>query len=269
MARIRAASAGHKDDGTTNGWARFRPGYLPGVLGPEPASNGCRLPNSLIWDPVRNPRGIRCTTPDLSANVWGFYPGTTSARQYRDNVGVQYGLSALLDGSIDGENFVSLDENIGGLDINGDIRASRVVGDRSAIQTAYRHGLVSDGRVLAQTPIINLRSEENSDVHANWHSFALRERIRRDAGSIASHAMWRISATLGGAPWIDNPGWRATGLPVRSLETMDRWLDAIAADRPRAHAPSGSPATAAQSRHLLLHRLKLPEPDQRRGYMRP
>ncbi len=230
VSRIRAAMTGHKDDGTTEGWARFRPGYLPGVLGEAPASNGCKLPNGLIWDPKTNPTGLRCTTPDLSVNIWGTYPGTVKARQFRDNVGVQYGLAALLSGAISGEDFVRLNEGIGGLDIDGEFSEQRVEGDRSAIDKAYRHGLVSDGKVLARMPIIDLRGSENSDVHANWHSFALRERIKKEAGSLANHAMWRVGLPLKGAPWIDNPSWRATGLPLRSLLTMDRWLDAVDAD---------------------------------------
>ena len=232
VAAMRAAIAGHKDDGTTQGWQRFMPGYLPGVTGDEPSSNGCRLPNRLVYHPERNPAGIRCATPDLSINIWGVDQVTGNARQFRDNGGVQYGLAALLSGAIDGENFVQLNERIGGLDADNRFVTRRSAGDNEAIAIAYRTGLVSDGHGLARTPIIDLRGDENSGVHANWHSFALRARLQQANGNLDNYAIWRVGLPLGGEPWT-NPAWKVTGLPLRSLLTMDQWLDAIAADRTR------------------------------------
>ena len=55
---------------------------------------------------VTNPTGTRCGDPDLAASVWGTttsLPGGASKRAHcttTDNVGVQYGLKALLAGTI-------------------------------------------------------------------------------------------------------------------------------------------------------------------------
>src|SRR5215467_5102686 len=43
-----------------------------GVLAPVGAPrNNCRLPATLVYDPVTNPNGTRCGDPDLAAAVWG------------------------------------------------------------------------------------------------------------------------------------------------------------------------------------------------------
>lgn len=230
VAAKRIAIAGHKDEGVVNGWARFRRGYVAGNFGTAPSSNGCQLPNALVYDAKTNPGGIRCATPDSNIAIWGAYPGTHVARHIRDNIGVQYGLDALLAGKIMGEDFLALNANIGGLDRDGGFSSERMEGDAEAIATAYRVGLISSGRLLGETPIIDLRGEENSNVHANWHSFATRQRIREARGNSDNYILWRVGLATPGGPW-GNAGWEKTGLPLRSLLDMDRWLDAIDADK--------------------------------------
>lgn len=248
LAQVRTAISGHKDDGVMEGWGRFLPGYAPGVTGTAPSSNGCRLPNALVYEPERNPNGVRCATPDLSVNIWGVYPGTNVGRQFRDNVGVQYGFNALLSGAIDAENFLALNAHIGGLDTDARLIDQRMTGDPEAITIAYRAGLVSDGHVLASTPIIDIRGEENSSVHANWHSFALRDRLQNANGNLDSYAIWRVGLPLRGHPWTNNPTWKETGLGLRSLTTLDAWLDAIDAD----HAPGSRPERVRRNRPASL-----------------
>src|SRR6267154_1621188 len=92
---------------------------VTGTLAPSGAPrNNCRLPAALVYDPVTNPNGTRCGDADLSAAVWGttdgIVPGSTRALQTGDNVGIQYGLKALLSGAITPEEFVTLNERIGG-----------------------------------------------------------------------------------------------------------------------------------------------------------
>ncbi len=64
--------------------------------------NNCLLPAALVYDPVTNPTGTRCGDPDLAVAVWGtdrrLAAGTLRALQTNDNVGIQYGLKALLVG---------------------------------------------------------------------------------------------------------------------------------------------------------------------------
>src|SRR4029453_14299738 len=108
-----------------------------GALAPVGAPrNNCLLPAALVYDPVTNPNGTRCGDPDLATAVWGttngIVPGTLRARQTGDNVGIQYGLKALLAGAITPEEFVTLNEKIGGVDADSNRIPTRSRGDLSA-----------------------------------------------------------------------------------------------------------------------------------------
>jgi len=52
-------------------------------------------------------------------NVFGFDSHTGFARTVFDNVGVQYGLNALNRGQITPDEFLDLNEKIGGIDVDG------------------------------------------------------------------------------------------------------------------------------------------------------
>jgi len=222
------AITGHKDMGTLQSWAFVRPALLAGVYGDAPMSNNCALPNVMIYDARTNPNGVRCGAADHSIAIWGSYPKTNIGRTYLDNVGVQYGLKALLAGKITGEDFLQLNQKIGGYDRDGEFTTSRSVGDPDAIRIAYQTGLISDPRILAATPIIDLRGEENSGVHSNWNSFALRERFRKLGEGTENYVLWRVG--MAGAPPWTSSAWRATGIPRHSLTVMDSWIEAISAD---------------------------------------
>lgn len=228
LVQKKTAITGHKDMGTLQSWSFVRPLLRAGVYGSEPMSNNCKLPNAIVYDPIKNPDGIRCAAADHSIAIWGSYPGTHIGRTYVDNVGIQYGLRAFLSGKIGAEDFVQLNEKVGGIDRDGEFVSQRSEGDDDAIRIAYRSGLVSDGHILAATPIFDLRGEENSGVHSNWNSFALRERLRRANGNADNYVLWR--AGLAGAPSWTSSAWRATGMPRRSLALMDHWLEAVQDD---------------------------------------
>ena len=79
--------------------------------------NNCELPAALVYDAANNPSGTRCTDADAAVQVWGTASGTTRRADLTyDNVGVQYGLKAFKAGSITAEEFVTLNEVIGGTD---------------------------------------------------------------------------------------------------------------------------------------------------------
>ena len=103
---------------------------------------------------MTNPNGTRCGDPDLAAAVWGstagIAPGSTRALQTGDNVGIQYGLKALLAGAITPEEFVTLNEKIGGTDADSNRTAARSAADLPALDIAYRSGIVSSGKNLGQ-----------------------------------------------------------------------------------------------------------------------
>src|SRR6266850_4152071 len=158
--------------------------------------NNCLLPAALVYDPLTNPNGTRCGDPDLSTAVWGttagIPAGSTRARQTGDNVGIQYGLNALLAGAITPEEFVTLNEKIGGFDADWNRRPARTTADLPALDIAYRAGIVSSGKNLGKLPIIDSRGYDEQGIHYIWRSFA--ERARIDAANDGNHGnqvMWR------------------------------------------------------------------------------
>src|SRR6185503_9653813 len=81
-----------------------------GAMAPVGAPrNNCLLPAALVYDPVSNPNGTRCGDADLSTAVWGttagIPTGSVRARHTGDNVGIQYGLQALVSGAITPDEF--------------------------------------------------------------------------------------------------------------------------------------------------------------------
>jgi len=108
--------------------------------------NNCQLPAAVVYDPVTNPGGVRCGPWDWMASVLGTTDG--GGNSTRDNTGMQYGLQALRNGAITPEEFVVLNENVGGISREGAIRSARGIADPQALETVYRTGLVT-GRNLA------------------------------------------------------------------------------------------------------------------------
>src|SRR5215831_7667605 len=132
----KAAIAGHPDQtgcqdwnnsfGTNNKPGQFIPfQVVDSLMGTmhfvPPARNNCQLLPSQVYDPISNPNGYRCSAADHAVAIWGTRPGTNFAKVTRDNVGVQYGLKALASGAITPEEFVTLNERIGGADIDANI----------------------------------------------------------------------------------------------------------------------------------------------------
>jgi len=191
---------------------------IPGrrfVEGYQSARWNDAVPPSLRYDPVRNPRGARPTIFDAARNIYGVNPRTGAARRPFDNVGVQYGLSALENGLITPRQFLDLNEHIGGFDQDGHHTASRSAGDPGAIRRAYQSGLsLGANGGLRSIPIVdNATSNEESRYHYGWFHFALRERVRRaNGGSSDNMVMWRST-------------------PADAPQTLlDQWMAAVVAD---------------------------------------
>jgi hypothetical protein len=257
----KAAINGHLDQSGCHAWVSSfsnlgRPGnYIPtivlnnttGVTGPDPTAKGpgnnCTLPNAQVYDPVSNPNGIRCTSQDNAVAIWGTVKDTKRAQSISDNVGVQYGLKALLAGKITAEEFVTLNERVGGIDGDDNFTSAaaaaqvpfaRSQADTDALATAYRSGIVGDGAHWAQTPILDLRGWDDQQIpgvsfgiHHVWRSFALRARLDAANGNHANHIMWRYPAVLG-APASPDPATAA--LTLNSFVVMDQWLTAMKTD---------------------------------------
>jgi hypothetical protein len=173
------------------------------------------VPGSLRYDPVRNPQGARPTVFDVSRNIYGTDPQTGFARRPYDNVGVQYGLGALNDGVITPQQFLDLNEKIGGYDQNANYASARAVGDAGALKRAYQSGVtLGGGGGLASIPVFDAgRYNEAAGYHYQWFHFAVRERMKAQNGRADNHLMWRGPAQ-----------------PEQSWTVIEKWLTAIATD---------------------------------------
>jgi len=203
--------------------------------------NNCLLPAAQVYNPVTNPNGTRCGDPDLSTAVWGTTdnanaPGSLRARQTGDNVGIQYGLKALLAGAITPEEFVTLNEKIGGFDADSNRRAARTTADLPALAIAYRAGIVSSGANLGKLPIIDSRGFDEAPppigafgIHYIWRSFAERGRI--DAANDGNHGnqvMWRYGTGL-----LPATAAQFAAVTLKSFLTMDTWLSNLNVSAPK------------------------------------
>jgi len=246
----KAAINGHLDQRGCQSWNNAfgfnnKPGnYVPtlvinndtGAMAPVGAPrNNCLLPAALVYDPVTNPTGTRCGDADLSTAVWGTTdnanaPGYTRARQTGDNVGIQYGLKALLAGTITPEEFVTLNEKIGGTDADSNRIAARTRADLPALDIAYRAGIVSSGKNLGKLPIIDSRGYDEQGIHYIWRSFSERARIdSANGGNHGNQVMWRYGTGL-----LPATAAQVNAVTLESFLTMDTWLTTLLATAPKA-----------------------------------
>ena len=189
------------------------------------------IPKSVQYDATTNPTGIRCDIYDHAVNVFGRDPVTGFARRPIDNVGVQYGLEALNMGAISKQQFLDVNQNIGGYDNDGNYVTTRTVGDVTAIDAAYDSGRVTyTGLGLRHAPIIDYRGyvdqpENGNEVHSRFHSFSIRQRLVDANGNFNNQIMLIEN---GQAPPIGNGLFSDTS-PVLShaLTQMDEWLTTL------------------------------------------
>lgn len=172
------------------------------------------------YHPVTNRGGARASVYDHTKNVYG----TTSeghALRPIDNVGIQYGLKALLDGVITPAQFVDLNQKIGGLDLDLQPQSQRTAADPAVLARAYQSGrIVWGGGGLASMPIIDRRDYNDDatggDIHTKIHSFSVRERLRKANGHVDNHV---ILTSDGGGAGVD------------TTAAMDAWLTAVVNDK--------------------------------------
>ncbi|MEO3793026.1 DUF6351 family protein [Nonomuraea sp. B10E15] len=192
------------------------------------------LPAELRYHPRTNPGGARADVYDHTVNVYGRDPSTGFARRPLDNVGVQYGLAALDSGGISTQQFLDLNQGIGGLDLDARPTPRRTAADPIARNAAYRTGrILSGGAGLAGTPIIDYRtySEDaaNGDIHMMTHGYATRARLEAANGDADNHVILVEDGRYGGFS-LTSPTLRY------ALTSMDAWLTAIAGDGSRLAA---------------------------------
>ena len=210
-----------------------------GALGTGYASGAfnAAVPPALRWNETTNPAGARGTVFDAARNVYGTDAQGWGRRPF-DNVGVQYGLAQLNDGTLGVDQFLELNEKIGGYDNNGNYVAARTTGDAAAIGRAYQSGLLlNGGGGLASIPVFDLSNyyDEDNYYHYQWFHFAARERMRIANGDTRNHVMWR-----GGVSFSDYFGLVTPGMAERAAVSAKaqpdawaafvKWVDAYKAD---------------------------------------
>jgi hypothetical protein len=200
-----------------------------------------------LYEPQSAVAAIHWTHFDDLVNFFGV-AADGYAQSYWDNVGVQYGLSAVATGQITPEEFLQLNHVIGGwkqepdmvqegspfyppgvidfsnwdpwsyrnqiFSTNPAAPAPRREGDLGAMQAAYEAGLVFRGDI--DIPVIDWRHylEAELNMHNSHQSFASRQRIRDYRGNSDNQVVW-FTDVLGGAQFDQTP---------EALEVMDEWM---------------------------------------------
>jgi hypothetical protein len=192
-------------------------------------SKGCGIAPELTYDPVKNPKGARCTTWDTNASTYG-RDSSGFTRIPLDNIGVQYGLKALNDGVITTQEFLDLNRHVGGFDHDGNPRAERSVADLDAVRLAYVTGRLDSGAGgLASVPILHYRSYNDAmgDIHDRVRDFVTRERLRKANGNADNEVLW---------VYPNGDRVLAAKVNAQAIDTMTHWLDAIVADKSNSSA---------------------------------
>ncbi len=227
----RAAVNGHLTSGTCVSWDNLFAGGIDPTDDCDPA-----IPAEDIYSPD-NPEGVRCTLADSNVAILGVDPATGFARRPLSSEGVQYGFEAFASGLIDAEEFVTLNEEIGGYDIDGNPVPERTVVDAETAALAYEIGAVTGEGPLQDLPIIlrNPYLDPLGDIHTRYHAFSIRERLRVDGADDPNLVLWTTAAGGGdvvGALTGDVEG-------DDPIAVLDEWLT------------TGRPPPSARNRCLL------------------
>jgi hypothetical protein len=213
----RAHIAGHRWNQVCEGPAQINmASRTPFYIDPMVGGAGCGTdPNR--WSPA-NPGGIRCTLQDFNIAVFGPRDATGYAKTPHDNVGIQYGFNALDEGKIGVEQFLKLNEMIGGYDINGQWQPGRMHADPGAAEIAHGSGRVSHGKGLGEVAIIQDVNFDITEEHYDFRAWTIRNRILSVHGD---HGNQVILRRKGNPP--DYAAFR--------FDLMNEWLARLEADK--------------------------------------
>ncbi|MBV8982500.1 MAG: hypothetical protein JO086_16480, partial [Acidimicrobiia bacterium] len=198
----------------------------------NPSNNCAGVPAADLYNAQKNPGGVRCTLADDMINVFAPRPQSVwSANEQKlgrgfaglpiDNVGVEYGLVALQQGTITPAQFVDLNTKLGGADIDLNPTPARVAATEPALANDYRSGAVNETNNLTGVAIIDLRGPDPGAFHDAYRSWTIRARLEKQEGHPPkNHVIW-----VGPVPLIGDPQYT-----TRGLLAMDKWLSAVEAD---------------------------------------
>ncbi|MDX3905084.1 MAG: DUF6351 family protein [Pigmentiphaga sp.] len=208
----------------------------PFYLDPTVGGAGCGT-HWNVWS-VGNPTGIRCTLQDFNIAVFGPRDQTGYAKTPIDNVGILYGFNAVNSGRISPEQFVMLNEQVGGYDINGQWQPARMAADPGAAEIAHQSGRVPHGRPLGEVAIIQSILFNVIEEHYDFRGYVIRNRILREHGDYGNHVIWRYKSMP--------PDYAA-----RRFDAMNEWLTKVEADKSakplREKIIANKPAVAVDS----------------------
>jgi hypothetical protein len=212
------AVEGHPNPGnglalSTVYFALFNPAWdCPGVTAAQ------------LWSPS-NPTGVRCDLEDYMINLFGPYQGKNPygyAGLPVDNVGVQYGLQALERGIITPEQFIDLNQKIGGYDNNVNKIAARMQAQEPALASANPGGAINETSNLTGVPIIDIRGPDAGYIHDAYRSWTVRARLQAAEGHFPKNdVIW----------FGEEPEYGDNGEPGPALVDMESWLSAVEADK--------------------------------------
>jgi len=197
-----------------------------------------------------NPTGLRPNVSDHNKNTLGVDPATGFGRSYTANVGLQYGLNAVNTGQISMAQFIDLNKNIGGQDIDGNLSTARMQPDEEGLKNAYQSSMIMYGGAgLAQTAILDLDNVNNEfsnagDLHLKFFHYMIRARIAAATGKFDNHVMWNGVANVPAftqdpnanhvtpvqAPRPAHTGRQLIG-QQKAFAAMDQWLTVLAHDK--------------------------------------
>jgi Tannase-like family of unknown function (DUF6351) len=184
------------------------------------------------YNPETHPEGARCTLADYMINVFGPRPenlwgpvekklGHGFAGLPIDNVGVQYGLQGLTDGTLSTAQFVDLNTKIGGADVDLKPTTGRFNANEPALKYSYLSGAVNEANNLKGVAIIDLRGPDPGAFHDAYRTWSMRARLEHTEGHFPlNHVIW-----FGEAPLIGSPTYT-----TEALLTVDKWLSSVEAD---------------------------------------
>ncbi|HEX5097361.1 MAG TPA: DUF6351 family protein, partial [Acidimicrobiia bacterium] len=182
----RAAIDGQATTGTCDLW-------ITSFLGAIEPSNGCSPElDGQTYDAETRPDGVRCTLADINVNYLGRDEKTGFANRPLDNVGIEYGRGVLEDGTITVDQFLDLNEQIGGYDIDGNFVADRESASDDVISIAYKTGAVIGEGPLQEIPILlrNVYTDLLGDIHTRVQSFSIRDRLATDDVDDPNLLLW-------------------------------------------------------------------------------
>ncbi|MEU8395891.1 DUF6351 family protein [Nonomuraea sp. NPDC048892] len=242
-------------DECVNGWR----GLTPLSMNPLWTSNDD--PEWQRMDPPGVKDTVHWTHWDDLKHVYGV-DATGYARSTWDNVGVQYGLKALVDGVVTPEEFLDVNAAAGSWKESADMvqegcpfvrsacpadldpwsarnmnlgdPAPRRTGDPVAIRNVERSGLVFRGDI--DLPVIDWRHylEDRLDMHNAHQSFASRKRMLDHDGRAGNQIIWFTDARPDGPAFDQTP---------EALRVIDEWMANIR-KHPRRGVLGNKPAQA-------------------------